>query len=571
MFGGGSCSLCKSLHTSKINCPLNPFAINPSFSKHPLAKNIMEEQEKQLDKILVDKQPENIIKSTKIKTSAKRSTGPYQNYTHTNKMPIYFGKLPSFIFSDESINLEFKTPSVNPGFALRFNLDDLLQRIKKNQNKEVELQNFIKSNMQQLDDKFIDNVLPYMIDLYFVKYGICFFNSGSDNDSDDDTYQLILGVSDNGYPFGIPIKVINNNYTSIYKKINDHIKKLYDQFEAHIGYIKKSEYIVGANINTEYDLKFKKLLNHIKNLYLNNIQIELIEIPLYWNILSPEILVDQKINNAYKYYKSILIQNDRYDKAKEAFYNTLHRANLMKDCKRLLKNKTFKELLNTRLITELDTNKEMYITLDTALRTMSYQDFRNTLINTFGEKYNDALKKIITSLDKRSISADSDIIEQFLSCDDLDIFLNTVLVSCAKFPADLTKSFQRLDKLGKIDKINKYKHYEHRRFDDLVVYITEAKPDYKRFIVKIKFPSKKTIMNLVDMQKIFTHLENIKRNPSSSIELEKTDYEKLISHEYDEELLNDVIMVHNDNNVKKVYVRSDERRPECLEGYVGNT
>ena len=37
-FGSGKCSICGSLGTSKLTCPLNPDAKNPNPSKHPLAK-----------------------------------------------------------------------------------------------------------------------------------------------------------------------------------------------------------------------------------------------------------------------------------------------------------------------------------------------------------------------------------------------------------------------------------------------------------------------------------------------------------------------------------------------------
>lgn len=38
-YGSGKCSICGSLGTSKLTCPLNPDAKNPNPSKHPLAKS----------------------------------------------------------------------------------------------------------------------------------------------------------------------------------------------------------------------------------------------------------------------------------------------------------------------------------------------------------------------------------------------------------------------------------------------------------------------------------------------------------------------------------------------------
>ena len=44
LLGGGVCSLCKSANTTSSSCPLNPKnkqSKNPNFTKHPLAKDLM--------------------------------------------------------------------------------------------------------------------------------------------------------------------------------------------------------------------------------------------------------------------------------------------------------------------------------------------------------------------------------------------------------------------------------------------------------------------------------------------------------------------------------------------------
>ena len=69
MDGGGNCSICKSVGTSKLTCPLNPDAKNINIEKHYLAKT----DKKSKSKLKKTKKISKKLKNEEVKPYIKKS------------------------------------------------------------------------------------------------------------------------------------------------------------------------------------------------------------------------------------------------------------------------------------------------------------------------------------------------------------------------------------------------------------------------------------------------------------------------------------------------------------------
>ena len=185
---------------------------------------------------------------------------PY-HISYKTELPLYLTGTYYFVkYAQETHAIEFKTPSIRNHELLKDNPLLCSQLINK-RGKDITKANWIKRKKiirnelilwisKIITPNILDDILPFMWNKYFPVYASCFFNSGpywSTSKSHNENLLrssgihldtnnpinpvLFLGVSDDGYPFGIPIRNDLNLEKQIKRMIKDSIPNILILFE----------------------------------------------------------------------------------------------------------------------------------------------------------------------------------------------------------------------------------------------------------------------------------------------------------------------------------------------------